>query len=146
MGSTTVVRSVQCVSVVQLTASKTFNQIHDRQSVIGSNSRLDGYRLTISKYIEYFQGALKPGTKGVGIMTDKRLEMSDQGLFSYEIKMEDLVAYIVFDPNVCEGRGNKIRSDANMSREKSGRVGLWCRLHGGRRYAFQADPVMAVTR
>jgi hypothetical protein len=52
-------------------------------------------------------------------MMDERLEMSDRGLFSDSIKMEDLVAYKVFDPNVCDGRGNKIRSDLNMSRETS---------------------------
>lgn len=61
---------------------------------------------------------MKPGTKEFRIMMDKRPEMSDHGLFSYRIKMEDLVAYKVFDPNVCDGRGRNIRSNFDMSREK----------------------------
>jgi hypothetical protein len=127
------------------TASKTLNHIDDGQSLLGIYSRLNRHRIIESNYIKYVQGSLKPGTKSLRIITDKRPEMSDRGLFSYPIEMEDLVAYIVFDPNVCDGRGNKIRSDLNMSWGR-GCVGPRCRLHGGRRYAFQADPVMAVTR
>jgi len=78
-------------------------------------------------------------------MVDKRLEVSDHGLFSYTTKMEDLLAHKAFNPDVDDGRGNKISGDFNMS-WKRGCVGPRCRLHGGRRYAFQADPVMAVTR
>jgi hypothetical protein len=51
-----------------------------------TDSRLNGYRLTENKYIEYVQGALKPGMKGFRIMMDKRLEMSDHGLFSLSDK------------------------------------------------------------
>jgi hypothetical protein len=66
---------------------------------------MDG--LTENKYIEYIQGASKSGMKEFRIMTDKRLETSDQGLFSYPIEMEDLVAYKELDPNVRDIRRNK---------------------------------------